>query len=117
MALYFLDSSAIVKYYVAEPGHVWMTALCDPAQGHDLHIAQAALVEVVATLCRKAREATLTAAERDSVIADFRQDTANTYAVRAVTTGIYNARGRSLPRAQAQGLRCRATGHRARPSG
>jgi len=68
MALYFLDSSAVVKRYVAEAGHAWIVALCDPAQGHDLHIAQAALVEVVATLCRKAREAALTTGERDHLI-------------------------------------------------
>jgi hypothetical protein len=40
---------------VAEAGHAWVVYLCDPAQGHDLPIAQATLVEVVATLCRKGR--------------------------------------------------------------
>jgi uncharacterized protein len=93
MALYFLDSSAVVKRYVAEAGHAWIVALCDPAQGHDLHIAQAALVEVVATLCRKAREAALTIGERDHLIADFRRDTTTTYAVRPVTTAIYTRAG------------------------
>ncbi len=93
MALYYLDSSAVVKRYVAEGGHTWIVALCDPAQGHDLHIAQAALVEVVATLCRKAREAALTTAERDQLIADFRRDTTTTYAVRPVTTAIYTRAG------------------------
>jgi uncharacterized protein len=93
MALYFLDSSAVVKRYVAEAGHTWIVALCDPAQGHDLHIAQAALVEVVATLCRKAREAAITTAERDSLVADFRRDTMTTYAVRSVTTAIYTWAG------------------------
>jgi len=93
MGLYFLDSSAIVKRYAAEPGHAWISVLCDPAQGHDLHIAQTALVEVVATLCRKAREAAITIHERDSLINDFRQDTANTYAVRAITTAIYTRAG------------------------
>jgi uncharacterized protein len=93
MALYFLDSSAIVKRYVAEPGHAWIANLCDPAQGHDLYIAQAALVEVVATLCRKAREAAISEADRDSLINDFRNDTATTYAVRLVTTAIYTRAG------------------------
>ena len=53
MPLYFLDSSAIVKRYVSEPGHAWIANLCDPSQNHDVQIAQIALVEVVATLCRK----------------------------------------------------------------
>ena len=46
MALYFLDSSAIVKRYVSEAGHVWIASLCDPIQNHDIQIAQIALVEV-----------------------------------------------------------------------
>ncbi len=50
MALYFLDSSAIVKRYFQEPGHEWIETLHDPAQGHGLYIAQAALVEVVASI-------------------------------------------------------------------
>lgn len=93
MALYFLGSSAIVKRYVAESGHAWVVGICDPAQGHDLHIAQVALVEVVATLCRKAREVAISATERDSLIADFRQDTATTYALRPVKTEIYTREG------------------------
>ncbi len=89
MALCFLDSSAIVKRYVAELGNVWIVDLCDPSQGHGLHIAQAVLVEVVATLCRKAREAAITPGERDGLTSDFRQDTTTTYAVLPVTTAIY----------------------------
>ena len=89
MALYFLDTSAVVKRYVAETGHTWVVNLCDPAQGHDLHIAQARLVEVVATLCRKARESAITAGERDGLIADFRRDTTGRYVIRPVTTDIY----------------------------
>jgi predicted nucleic acid-binding protein len=50
------DSSAIVKRYFQEPGHEWIEMLHDPAQGNGLYIAQAALVEVVASICRKARE-------------------------------------------------------------
>lgn len=72
---------------------MWMAALCDPTQGHDLRIAQAALVEVVATLCRKAREAAITTTKRDSLVADFRQDTTTTYAVRAITTATYTRAG------------------------
>jgi hypothetical protein len=37
MALYFLDSSAIVKRYFQEPGHEWIEMLHDPAQGHVIH--------------------------------------------------------------------------------
>lgn len=56
MALYFLDTSAIVKRYFREQGHEWIEALHNSAPGHELYIAQIALVEVVASICRKARE-------------------------------------------------------------
>ncbi len=86
MTLYFLDSSAIVKRYFQEPGHEWIETLHDPAQGHGLYIAQAALVEVVAGICRKAREQNMPREERDSTINDFRRDIQNTYSVWVVMT-------------------------------
>lgn len=49
MTMYFLDSSAVVKRYFQEPGHEWIETLHDPTQRHVLYIAQAALVEVVAS--------------------------------------------------------------------
>ena len=42
MALYFLDSSAIVKRYFQEPGHEWIETLHDPVQEHELYITQVA---------------------------------------------------------------------------
>lgn len=39
MAVYFLDTSAIVKRYFQEQGHEWIETLHDPAQGHELYIA------------------------------------------------------------------------------
>jgi predicted nucleic acid-binding protein len=51
MATYFLDSSAIIKRYVAEKGQVWVATLCNPAQGHELYIAQVTLVRASTYLC------------------------------------------------------------------
>jgi uncharacterized protein len=93
MALYFLDSSAIVKRYFQEPGHEWIERLHDPAQGHGFYIAQAALVEVVASICRKAREQQMPLEERDSTIDDFRRDVENIYSVWVVDTMLYTAAG------------------------
>lgn len=75
MGMYFLDTSAIVKRYVAEPGQSLLLEICNPEQGHSLYISQAALVEVVASICRKGHEKSITIEERDKVIAAFRQDT------------------------------------------
>jgi len=79
MAIYFLDTSAIVKRYIAEPGQAWVLSLCDPAQQHDLYISQITLVEVVATICRRAREQSISLPERDRLVAAFRQDSRTSY--------------------------------------
>lgn len=93
MALYFLDSSAIVKRYFQEQGHEWIEALHDPNQGHALYIAQVALVEVVASICRKAREQDIPLEERNSTIEDFRRDIRSSYSTWMVDNVLYTAAG------------------------
>lgn len=93
MALYFLDSSAIVKRYFQEQGHEWIETIHDPVQGHGLYIAQAALVEVVASICRKAREQNMPVEERDTTINDFRRDVQNIYNVWLVDNALYTSAG------------------------
>src|SRR5438105_3830482 len=91
MVTYFLDSSAIIKRYIFEPGQAWILSLCHPAQGHDLYISQAALVEVVAAICRRAREKSISIAEHDRLITVFRQDSKQGYNILPVTTDLYHA--------------------------
>ncbi len=93
MATFFLDSSAIIKRYVAEQGQVWIATLCNPTQGHELYIAQVTLVEVVAAICRRAREQGITIEDRDTFISTFRQDSQRAYGVRPVTTATYTSAG------------------------
>lgn len=93
MAVYFLDSSAVVKRYVAETGSAWMGALCDPAAGHTVVISQAALVEVVAALCRKARDGTISPQDRNLSIAIFRRDARRSYGAERATNAVYTRAG------------------------
>lgn len=93
MATYFLDTSAIIKRYIFEQGQSRVLSLCNPAQAHDLYISQAALVEVVAAICRRAREKSISITERDRLITLFRQDSEQGYNSWPVTTGLYNAAG------------------------
>ncbi len=93
MAMYFLDSSAIVKRYFREQGHDWIETLHDLNQGHVLYIAQAALVEVVASICRKAREQDMPLEERNTIIDDFRRDVRSSYGVWVVDNALYTAAG------------------------
>lgn len=82
-----------MKRYFQEQGHQWIETLHDPTQGHELYIAQAALVEVVASICRKAREQNMPLEERDTTIDDFRRDVQNTYSVWLIDNGLYIAAG------------------------
>jgi len=93
MAVYFLDSSAVVKYYFQEQGHSWVQALHNPAQGHRLYISQVTLVEVVASICRKAYEQNIPVEKRDRTINNFRRDAQDIYRVRLVDDVLYIAAG------------------------
>ncbi len=93
MATYFLDTSAIIKRYISEQGQAWILSLCNPAQSHELYISQAALIEVVAAICRRAREQSISIAERDRLITVFRQDSKESYNIWPVTTDLHHAAG------------------------
>lgn len=93
MATYFFDTSAIIKRYIFEQGQAWILSLCNPVQSHSLYISQAALVEVVAAVCRRTREKSISITERDKLIAVFRQDSEENYNIWPVTTDLYTSAG------------------------
>ncbi len=83
MATYFLDTSALVKRQLPEVGHAWVRALCNRRSGHTIVISEAAIVEVIASLCRMARETPprLSSTNRDRFIARFQQQIRRRYVV------------------------------------
>lgn len=93
MTTYFLDTSAIIKRYFPEQGHSWIVDIHDSAKDHDLYISQVALVEVVASICRKAREQDTSASSRDALINTFRRDCQRIYGLQRVTTTTYTKAG------------------------
>ena len=93
MATYFLDTSALIKRYILEQGSAGIVALCDPAQGNTIYISQAARIEVVSAICRRAREQSITLDERNELIQKFREDSQRVYNTWTVTTEIYDAAG------------------------
>lgn len=79
MAVYVMDSSAVVKRYVRERGTTWMRGLTDPLAGHMLYIASITGVEVVAALTRQARQGALTPTDAARALTQFRQDFGHQY--------------------------------------
>lgn len=53
MAVYFLDSSGLVKRYVFETGSQWILDLVRPSANNLIYVARITGVEVVAALARK----------------------------------------------------------------
>ena len=74
MTVYFLDSSALVKRYVAEPGTAWIQALAVPSAHNTLLISRITWVEVLSALARRQREGRLPPASVTQAIQSFRYD-------------------------------------------
>lgn len=74
MPAYFLDSSAVLKRYVAETGTIWVRALFDPIRANRVAIATITGAEVVAAVARRARGGGITAPDAAQIIGDFRLD-------------------------------------------
>lgn len=79
MAVYFLDTSAIVKRYVQETGAVWVRGLTDPAAGHRLYIATITAVEVVSAVARRTRGGSISSADSATMLSDFQHDRTHQY--------------------------------------
>lgn len=59
MTHYFLDSSAVVKRYVDEPGSLWIRSLFTSSLDHMILIAQITPVEASSAVIRRVREGTV----------------------------------------------------------
>lgn len=59
MTHYFLDSSALVKRYIAELGTGWIRSLVSSNSGNLIIVAQVSSVEIVSGISRRKREGTI----------------------------------------------------------
>ena len=102
MAVYFLDSSALVKRYIREVGTDWVSSLFSPDLGNDCFVAAIAGVEIIAAITRRARIGSIKTADAALVCAQFRQDFQSTYQIIEITENVISL-GMSL--AESRGLR------------
>lgn len=85
MSVYYLDTSALVKLYVREPGTEQMLRLADPAGGHTLAILGLARVEFHAAIRLRERLGDVTREIGDYVIGTLEEHIANFYLVQPLT--------------------------------
>ena len=55
MAVYFVETSALAKRYVAETGSVWLRTLLDPRTGCSVYVVRVTAVEMIAAFTRRER--------------------------------------------------------------
>lgn len=102
MAVYFFDSSALVKRYVQETGTAWVLSLCDPMANTSLYVARIAGAEVVAAIARRERGGDLSASDAASAIRQFRLEFASMYRIVEITPALVL---RAMDLAQTHALR------------
>lgn len=102
MAVYFVDSSALVKRYISETGSTWVLSLFDPALNNDILIAAITGVEIVAAITRRARSGSISAADAMAVCNQFKSDLRSEYQVVEITERIITS---AMALAETQGLR------------
>jgi uncharacterized protein len=69
---YFLDTSALVKRYIAEIGTPWIQTITNPVSQNILLISRLTCVEISSTIARRKREATLTPEQAEQLKLIFR---------------------------------------------
>ncbi|MBD2449715.1 type II toxin-antitoxin system VapC family toxin [Nostoc sp. FACHB-152] len=102
MAVYFLDSSALVKRYISETGSAWVLRLCDLAQNNEIMIAAITGVEIIAAITRRSRSGSILSQDAIAVCDQFKNDLQSEYQVVEITEGIINS---AIELAQIYGLR------------
>jgi predicted nucleic acid-binding protein len=95
---YFLDSSALIKRYVAETGTGWIQALTAPSTGNKLIIARITWVEVLSALARRRRAGTLSPTDVARVIQFFHYDLDTQYQVVEMDQALAEAAGELVRR-------------------
>lgn len=81
MTDYFLDSSALVKRYITEPGSQWVSNLFDPLLNHGFFIAAITGVEITAALTRRARGGSITLHDSALARSQFKSDYQTEYQI------------------------------------
>jgi hypothetical protein len=88
MAVYFFDSSSIVKRYVKEKGTGWITGILDPVVGSIVYAVRIAGVEVISAIARRGRGGSLSAKDTANAIGQFRREFTGIYRIIEVTPAL-----------------------------
>jgi predicted nucleic acid-binding protein len=85
MAVFYFDTSALVKRHVNEPGSASIRSLTKAKAAHTLFIARITAVESFAAITRRQRGGSLSAAQGGAILGHFRRHRTQRYGVVEVT--------------------------------
>jgi predicted nucleic acid-binding protein len=74
MTTYYLDTSALIKHYVAESGSAWLDSVVFEAEDVLILTSRLTIVEVWSALARRRREASISAQHHVDALNAFRED-------------------------------------------
>ena len=98
MTPYYLDSSAIVKRYVAEPGSDWLNVTIFQPGDAFLLTSRVTMVEVWSALARRRREASISLDHHADALHAFREDCLKQYRFVEFEESVYALAGRLIAR-------------------
>jgi uncharacterized protein len=102
MAVYFFDSSALVKRHVTEVGSAWVRSLTQAKAAHTVYIARITAVEITSAITRRQRGGGLSSAQGGAIFGHFRRQLAQRYIILDMTPSLLAA---AMLSARAHGLR------------
>ena len=85
MAVYFFDTSGLVKRHVHEAGSAWVRSLTRPSAGHTIFLARITSVEVFAAISRRQRGGSLAPATAAAILGHFRRHFTQRYSIVELT--------------------------------
>ena len=91
MAIYFLDSSALVKRYIRETGSNWMCNLFDSSLGNQFFIAAITGVEIISAITRRAKNGSINVADAIAICSQFKQDFQTEYQIIEISDRVINS--------------------------
>lgn len=69
--MFFVDTSAVVKRYLAETGSGWVKSWIEPENRNEIIISALTTVEIVSVIARREQEGFITLKNRITMLDDF----------------------------------------------
>jgi len=79
VAVYFFDTSGLVKRHLIEAGSTWVRSLTRPKAAHTIFLARITAVEIFAAISRRQRGGGLAPAQAGAILGHFRRHLAQRY--------------------------------------